>query len=1004
MRSTLYILSLLLLLSTLPTFIYGQAYNVNRYSIEEGLPQSQVRAIVQDSKGYIWFGTHRGLSRFDGKNFQNYDLTDSLPGNFVSDIYEDSKGNMWFGTDQGASRYTGGKFHKYTRQQGLPTNEILSITEDYTGRIWMGTSKGASVQKQQKGKRKYLWESVLPHYDVNTILRGRDDKIWLGTENGIFIFEDGTLSILSADAPSQGFEVYNILRASNGKVWIASNQGVWHYQDSTIVPLAFSKKLPHPTVYCITEDINGDLWFGTKKGVVRYTQDDWQVFTEEEGFPATDVRSSMLDREGNLWFGTDGGGVYKVTRGIFSSYSVEEGLSGNIAKSFLEDANGNIWVSTYDRGTNALNLSTQQVKEYHPEQGLAGNDISYSYKDSKNRFWFATYSNGISLYQNNRFTNISIDDGLPSNTVYCITEDQQNRIWFGTKQGISIWDGQTYKHYSQIEGLINPNVYTIIQARDGSMWIGTQGGVSQYQKGEFTNFTVAEGLADNFVISMLQDTRGRIWMGTGNGVSVYDGKEFLSFNIDDMPGANLPVAMVEESEQYIWAGTNNGIYRIDAKSLSPNKQPDLTRYSKTDGLPSLECNGNAAFKDSKGNLWFGTIEGAVMCSPARINREIPLEPLTHITNLRLFRELVDWKSYTDSLDHQTGLPYNLHLPFNKNYLTFDFIGISLKNPLEVTYHFMLEGFDADWLPKTYDNNATYSNLPPGTYSFKVQASNAIGIWNREPATFTFTILPPYWETWWFRLLMVLLVLLIAAGVTYIILYRIRQEKEKRQMQFQAEKLELEHQALYAMMNPHFTFNALQSIQYYIHRQDRIAANKFLSSFAKLIRKNLESTQHDFISLSEEMERLRLYLSLEKMRFQDMFEYTLEVDPEVPAHEILLPPMILQPYVENSIKHGIMPLANEGKEGEIYVSITRPDDNHLKIQIEDNGIGIEASKKLRSLKRKDHTSRGMEITRARLDLFSKITNNTHSVKIMELKGHDGSVQGTLVDMTLPLHKG
>jgi LytS/YehU family sensor histidine kinase len=239
---------------------------------------------------------------------------------------------------------------------------------------------------------------------------------------------------------------------------------------------------------------------------------------------------------------------------------------------------------------------------------------------------------------------------------------------------------------------------------------------------------------------------------------------------------------------------------------------------------------------------------------------------------------------------------------------------------------------------------------------------------------------------------------IAYGIYFALQERAAQQREQAQIQTKADSLQLEQQALYAMMNPHFTFNALQSIQYFIMVQDKMSATKFLTQFAKLVRMNLDSSKSQFISLNDEIERLKLYLSLEKMRFQDKFDYALEVDEEIDKSETLIPPMILQPFVENSLKHGIMPL--EGN-GEISVHIQEEDENTLLVSIRDNGIGISASKKMKADRPNDHVSQGMTITQDRLKLFSKTTGKAYTIDFEEVEKEDGTIGGTLVRIRLPM---
>jgi hypothetical protein len=377
----------------------------------------------------------------------------------------------------------------------------------------------------------------------------------------------------------------------------------------------------------------------------------------------------------------------------------------------------------------------------------------------------------------------------------------------------------------------------------------------------------------------------------------------------------------------------------------------------------------------------------------------PLEPQTHITGVRLFLQPTDWTKYSSSIDSSSGLPVDLTVGHKKNYFTFDYIGISLTNPGAVRYKFMLEGFDQDWSPPTDATFATYSNLPYGKYLFKVMACNKNNQWNKVPVTFSFEITPPFWMTWWFYLLCFVFLTCLVWVVYRSRVAVLKRKHATQQLEFKSKLLALEQQTLNASMNRHFIFNALNSIQYYINKQDKLSANKYLTSFAKLIRKNLDSSQSNLVPLSEEMERLKLYLDLEHMRFENKFEYQVNIDENVDTETIEIPPMLLQPYVENSIWHGILPLE---KPGLIKIEVKQNSENTILFIIEDNGIGIETSMSNKDKHGQLHISRGMEITSGRIDLLRTMTSSKISIKgPFDVKNDLNATTGTRVEITLPL---
>ncbi len=358
------------------------------------------------------------------------------------------------------------------------------------------------------------------------------------------------------------------------------------------------------------------------------------------------------------------------------------------------------------------------------------------------------------------------------------------------------------------------------------------------------------------------------------------------------------------------------------------------------------------------------------------------ESKTSITGFHLFYE-------------DTVLTNNTHLSYDDNNITFNYSGICLTNPSKVKYSHILEGFEKNWSPPSKERQAIFSNLPPGTYTFKVKSCNNEGIWNITPVSFSFTINIPFWKTWGFILSTIFG---FSFALLLVIRLRIRKIKheEKSKTEINKKIAYIESQALRAQMNPHFIFNTLSSIQHYISNNDTDAAIKYLSKFAKLMRKIMDNSKQQVIAVSEELNALNLYLELEIMRFDKKFEYSITVDPAIDQYYDRIPSMLIQPYVENAIIHGLLPKQGTGK---ISISLEKNQDTLLCV-IEDNGIGREKAKEFKKNRVTQHKSMGMSITKERLDILNESLNSTIYAEIIDVFAN-GEPAGTKVRLVIPL---
>lgn len=972
---------------------YSQQYNFISYSIEEGLVQSQVRAISQDNDGYIWIGTLGGLSKFDGINFENFSTNDGLLNNQINAIYNDSRGNIWIGTQGGVSVYDGSTFKNYQFKEELSQNFVLSITEDQSGKLWLATDGGGVVYMDDI-RFNYV---ILPNGPNNNYIRNifvdKDDNKWLATRNGVSIID----SELNIKDTINDINATQIFIDNDKSVWCSTfGDGVIHLMKDKYQNYSIDNGLISNHIRAFTKRVDGSIWFVSKNGVSKYYNESIKNFANKDGLNDNNIKAILEDIEGNLFLGSDGGGLIKFTNENFISYTKSDGISSSVVMSILEDEEQNIWISTYGNGV--CKITEDKCTHYGTKEGLGNNTVWCSLLSKDNRIWFGT-SNGLSVFNGKKFKNYKAAQGLSSKKIYALNEDKKGNIWIGTKEGLSVLyiENDSIYNYKEIAGL-SRNIRYIYNEDDVAIWFCSSDGLFRYDIKMHTakKYDVSDGLPDNSTMNVVKDKTGRLWVGTLGGLSFLENDKFRKVILPDNYASNNINFLQLDGANNLWIGTNFGLYQLNILDKDTFSKTDFIRYSNLDGLKSLECNQNASYIDSENNLWFGTVKGLMKHALTSKTTNITL-PNVQIKDIRLSFEKKDLSKYSKGTDEVTNLPLDLTLKYNNNHLTFDFVAIYHTSPDKVKYRFKLDGFDEDWQPITTSTFVTYSNIPSGDFIFQLSATSDLEHWTR-PVQFSFTITPPFWATWWFYLLSTVVI----TGIIWLIVNRRKNiEEDKRATQLIIDKskmLKLEQQALNSSMNRHFIFNALNSIQYYINRQDKISANKYLSSFAKLVRKNLDSSLVNEIYLDEEIERIELYLKLEQMRFQDKFNYKINVDKAIEPQSLKIPSMLLQPFIENSIWHGILP---SNRVGNINIDAI-VEDGKLIINIVDDGIGIEKSLANKKGKNNHHESKGMELTKGRIELVSKISNKDCSIEgPAQIYNEKNEIAGTKVSIILTL---
>jgi len=488
-------------------------------------------------------------------------------------------------------------------------------------------------------------------------------------------------------------------------------------------------------------------------------------------------------------------------------------------------------------------------------------------------------------------------------------------------------------------------------------------------------------------------------------------------------------SIVEDNDENIWFLTKNGLCKMPAQQ--GNKQGEkiqvqtrgslFTNYLQADGFFGIGGQWNSLILRRDGNIWAGT-DNRITCYHSETDTPDTIPPNIQLSGISLFGDNINWfdleKKKDSNLTLRNGvaihdfkfaelskwynIPQQLELAYNNNYLTFQFVGITTNNPRHVKYQYRLEGLDENWSSITENPSATYSDLPHGGYTFKVKAVNRDGYWSNE-FSYPFTIRPPWWKTWWFRVFALsFFIALIYAIVRWRLQHKFRlklerSEKEKQLAELQQQKSELEMEALRAQMNPHFIFNSLNSINRFILQNNKAQASEYLTKFSKLVRMILQNSQASLITLESELESLELYLNLEALRFNYHFDYKISLQKDLDSSVLKVPPLILQPYVENAIWHGLM---HKEEKGQLDIEVIEESD-YLCFRITDNGIGREKAAALASKSATKHKSMGLRITADRIAMLHKSKTFTSPVVINDLIDADGSAAGTEVTIKMPI---
>ncbi len=940
--------------------LLGQGQNVThhyqRYGVAEGLPSSEVYETLQDRKGYLWFATDAGVSRFNGYEFTNYTTNDGLTDNTVFHLYEDFKGRIWFLPYNSQLCYFENDSiyayeHNHQLEAIIPANWIRSMAIDsaetiaFSGRRFgFGTLTKSGEFNYQTVMNKDTGMVTMHHHGGETLIYGLESVHGKRQDNiNIFYGKNGVQTIVFSSVSTYDWAISKHSKFDQCLLFGVGGTLCWE-EDGVFRTIAINDQ-----VNGIYVDAFEQVWLAKYNDGVKVYASLNALF---DGAPPlryilTDKNVSNIyeDREGSIWLAVQNSGVYQIPNPHIEVHTLSnDELTNRVSGLYLDDDH-QLYAGTFNGRVFKINR----------------NNVEHLY----------THPHGVTIYALQYFTNEQGERTLKRGKKLTATNGV---VWKAFSKYLLAIDGTDTSRYfdrSNKEAPFN----AVFEDANGTIWAGSNNGLHRYRNGKLEAITGDPKLGERVEdIDQLGD--GTLLLATkSNGLLFWNNGLQRSMTELDGLTSNIIRDIYVDHEEDIWVATSNGLNRV----IKQGDTYTVQNIKHMHGLPTNEVNRVVAHGDT---LWAATNKGVVWFHKRYVQRNI-IPPTLHINRISINEE-------------EVTLQQTYELPHDRNYLEIAFTALSYRNH-KVPYRYRLLHIDDAWIVG-YARTVRYPSLAPGNYTFEVQAANEDGVWS-ETQRMTFKIYPPFWKTWWFIVLMAFAFMM---GVLW--LFRLRELKRSKkeaqarwleQQKMNAIKSELK--ALRAQMNPHFTFNTLSAIQTAVNNNNTAEASKYIVLFATLIRKVLENSKHSHIKLEEELDMLRLYIELEQLRFSNRFAYTITVSKQLDTDYLEIPSMVIQPFVENAIIHGLAPKA---KGGQLTLAVELNNDR-LICTVKDNGIGRKQARKIKADKGLNHHSMATEITEGRMDLYQQEIGKEFSVNITDLVNEEGNAVGTEVELIFPV---
>lgn len=744
-----------------------------------GLPQNTVHTIQQTQDGYLWFGTEEGVARFDGVQFTTFSKlnTPAFKSNNITALCAGRDGSLWIGTDGGGIvHYQNGVFRNYSVPEGLSSSSALAIIEDRLGGVWILTAQG--LDRLVEGKiTTYGRDSGIFGTTIGALAADPMGRIWVGTPNGIASFAGGVFSRL--DLKQANLSVHSLLYDSRGELWIGTgNQGVYRWNGQQLVQFTQIQGVPHAPVDALFEDRHGRHWLGTfGGGVCRLEGKTFECLTSKQGLSSDNVHALYEDKEGSMWVGLLTHGVDQLRDGKVVTYGPSIGLDVPAVMGIYQGMDQSIWLATVE---GLRQFKDGKIISHHNPLGPGANNTFTITGDLQGNIWVGAREFGVSKLENGRFIHYNETSGVPAGNIYKLFCDRSGDIWIGTEGGLIRYRQGNFQLFTEADGLPSRIVDAVFEDSQGRLWVATATGLGYFRKDLFHRVELPRSLEEKkpTIIRIYEDSAHVLWMGTwGTGLIRYELGKFTTYTVNDGLFDDTIYAIEEDGNGYMWFSSNRGIVRTpyNEMTLFARGQRSSVAYEyfgDAVGMSNSECDGGAqtVLKTLDGKLLFGCEGGVVSIDPKHIPKNVIPPPVT-VERAKI---------------NETDLGQGAVVPVGRGNLEFQFAALSFVAPEKVQLKYKLEGFDPDWSPSGTRRIANYTNIPPGSYTFRVMAANNDGVWNQQSSEFRFRLQPHFYQTGWFFVLCSVAGVSLAGGA-YRLRFRRLKKREKELVKAVSER-------------------------------------------------------------------------------------------------------------------------------------------------------------------------------------------------------------------------
>jgi signal transduction histidine kinase/ligand-binding sensor domain-containing protein/ActR/RegA family two-component response regulator len=808
------LLALILLHFSVCTLAQDPSAKFIRLTTNEGLSQGHINAILKDHYGFMWFATEGGLNKYDGYRFTVYthdqENPASISSSVVTDLLEDTGGNLWVGTRGGIDKFNRLKdeFIHYRLGKGV----VNSIYEDRKKMIWVGTSEGVFVIDQVNGTIKQYKHNLnnpnsLSDDFVYEVIEDNNGEIWIATKDGLNRLNLSTHTFhcyqnnpLNKETISANW-VRTVYEDVNNNIWVGTKGGgvgLYNRKSNSFInyrkDIYKSNSVCHNDILSFCEDDKGYLWIGTENGGISVFNQKANTFINYKNDPYNvnslsnnSIYSLYKDNLGAMWVGTYSEGINFMPKnaGKFAHYnqnlSDKNSLNDHTVLSMTGDNEGNLWIGTDGGGLNRFNKRTKTFTHYvndlSNKNSINSNYVISVVQIGESLLGLGLYGGGFDILntKTGKFThNMPVKgnaQSISSPSIFVVRKSYTGKVWLGTfGRGVDLYDPRqkTFRHFANDpadENSIGFNFITcMLEDRDGNLWVGSADGLDMLDKatGKFIHYRHSEkdkkSLIQNFVQSIFEDRANNLWFGTSAGLCLFDKKTktFTTYSEKDGLANNMIQSIIEDNAGNLWIGSNAGLTKFNPKTKA------CKNYNSSDGLQGREFKPSSCYKDADGQLFFGGTNGFNAFYPDRLKFNAFIPPV-FITDFQVFNKQVKPGGKEAPINEQINYAKEITLSYKQSVFSFEFAALNYYLPGNNQYAYKLEGFDKEWTYAGAKRTATYTNLDPGQYIFRVKGSNNDGVWNEKGSAVSITILPPFWMTWWFRLGGILIIIAGAIG-------------------------------------------------------------------------------------------------------------------------------------------------------------------------------------------------------------------------------------------------